>query len=125
MCFCIRGRKLRASLVSLNHRNLFREEGISSGHWAKNLATFYLLPAAFGILLISGIVRKELTILMPAVIYQTTNFASALSPVQLIVLVLVTMIYILVWQRSYVLPRSSARRRASAPMLYHLYWKST
>jgi len=52
------------------------------------------LPAAVGILLIFGIVRKELTILMLAVIYQTTNFASVLSPVQLIVLALVTMIYI-------------------------------
>ena len=52
------------------------------------------LPAAVGILLIFGIVRKELTILMLAVIFQTTNFASIMSPVQLIVLALVTMIYI-------------------------------
>jgi ferrous iron transport protein B len=52
------------------------------------------LPAAGGILLIFGIVRKELTILMLAVIFQTTNFASVLSPVQLIVLALVTMIYV-------------------------------
>lgn len=52
------------------------------------------LPAAVGILLIFGVVRKELTILMLAVIFQTTNFASVMSPVQLIVLALVTMIYI-------------------------------
>ena len=52
------------------------------------------LPAEVGILLIFGIVRKELTILMLAVIFQTTNFASVMSPVQLIVLALVTMIYI-------------------------------
>jgi ferrous iron transport protein B len=52
------------------------------------------LPAAVGILLIFGIVRKELTILMLAVIFQTTNFASIMSPVQLIVLALVTMIYV-------------------------------
>jgi ferrous iron transport protein B len=52
------------------------------------------LPAAVGILLIFGIVRKELTILMLAVIFQTTNFASVMSPIQLIVLALVTMIYI-------------------------------
>jgi ferrous iron transport protein B len=52
------------------------------------------LPAAVGVLLIFGIVRKELTILMLAVIFQTTNFASIMSPVQLIVLALVTMIYI-------------------------------
>jgi ferrous iron transport protein B len=52
------------------------------------------LPSAVGILLIFGLVRKELTILMLAVIFQTTNFAAVLSPVQLIVLALVTMIYI-------------------------------
>ena len=52
------------------------------------------LPAAAGILLIFGIVRKELTILMLAVIFQTTNFASIMTPVQLIVLALVSMIYI-------------------------------
>lgn len=52
------------------------------------------LPTAVGILLIFGIVRKELTILMLAVIFQTTNFASIMSPVQLIVLALVTMIYV-------------------------------
>jgi ferrous iron transport protein B len=47
-----------------------------------------------GILLIFGVVRKELTILMLAVIFQTTDFASVMSSVQLIVLALVTMIYI-------------------------------
>ncbi len=52
------------------------------------------LPSVVGILLIFGIVRKELTILMLAVIFQTTNFAAVLSPVQLMVLALVTMIYI-------------------------------
>ena len=52
------------------------------------------LPAVVGILLIFGIVRKELTILMLAVIFQTTDFAAVMSPVQLLVLALVTMIYI-------------------------------
>ncbi len=52
------------------------------------------LPAAVGILLIFGLVRKELTILMLAVVFQTTNFALVMSPVQLIVLALVTMIYV-------------------------------
>jgi Fe2+ transport system protein B len=37
------------------------------------------LPDSVGILLIFGIVRKELTILMLAVIFQTTNFASIMS----------------------------------------------
>ncbi len=52
------------------------------------------LPAVAGILLIFGVVRKELTILMLAVIFQTTNFALVMTPLQLIVLALVSMIYI-------------------------------
>jgi ferrous iron transport protein B len=52
------------------------------------------LPAVIGITLIFGIVRKELTILTLAVIFHTTNFASIMSPVQLIVLALVSMLYI-------------------------------
>jgi ferrous iron transport protein B len=39
-------------------------------------------------------VRKELTILTLAVIFGTTNFATIMSPVQLIVLALVSMLYI-------------------------------
>jgi len=52
------------------------------------------LPAVSGILLIFGIVRKEMTLLTLAVIFHTTNFASIMTPVQLIVLALVSMIYI-------------------------------
>jgi ferrous iron transport protein B len=52
------------------------------------------LPAVIGITLIFGIVRKELTILTLAVIFHTTNFATILTPVQLIVLALVSMLYI-------------------------------
>lgn len=52
------------------------------------------LPVVAGILLIFGVVRKEMTILTLAVIFQTTNFASIMTPVQLIVLALVSMIYI-------------------------------
>jgi len=52
------------------------------------------LPAVVGITLIFGIVRKELTILTLAVIFGTTNFATIMSPVQLIVLALVSMLYI-------------------------------
>ena len=52
------------------------------------------LPAVIGITLIFGIVRKELTILTLAVIFGTTNFAAIMTPVQLIVLALVSMLYI-------------------------------
>jgi ferrous iron transport protein B len=52
------------------------------------------LPAVIGITLIFGIVRKELTILTLAVLLGTMDFAAVLSPVQLIVLALVSMLYI-------------------------------
>ena len=52
------------------------------------------LPAIVGIALIFGIVRKEMTVLTLAVLLGTTNFAAVLTPVQLIVLALVSMIYI-------------------------------
>ena len=52
------------------------------------------LPAVVGITLIFGIVRKELTILTLAVIFGTMNFATIMSPVQLVVLALVSMLYI-------------------------------
>ena len=52
------------------------------------------LPAIAGILLIFGIVRKEMTLLTLAVIFHTTDFGSIMTPVQLIVLALISMIYI-------------------------------
>lgn len=52
------------------------------------------LPALSGVLLIFGIVRKELVVVMPSVIFGTTNLAEIFTPVQMIVLSLVTMIYI-------------------------------
>ena len=52
------------------------------------------LPAVSGILLIFGIVRKEMTLLTLAVIFHTTNFGSIMTPVQLIVLALISMIYV-------------------------------
>jgi ferrous iron transport protein B len=59
------------------------------------ITVFWLgLPEETGITLIFGIVRKELIILTLAVIFGTTDFGAILSPVQLIVLALVSMIYI-------------------------------
>ncbi len=52
------------------------------------------LPAITGILLIFGILRKELILVMLATLYGTTNFAQVLSPVQMITLALVSMLYI-------------------------------
>jgi ferrous iron transport protein B len=59
------------------------------------VTVFWLgLPVIVGITLIFGIVRKELTILTLAVLFGSTNFAAFLSPVQLIVIALVSMLYI-------------------------------
>jgi ferrous iron transport protein B len=52
------------------------------------------LPAITGILLIFGILRKELTLVMLAALMGTTNFALVLTPVQMLVFALVTMLYI-------------------------------
>ncbi len=52
------------------------------------------LPAMTGILLLFGILRKELVLVMLATLYSTTNFAEVLSPVQMITLALVSMFYI-------------------------------
>jgi ferrous iron transport protein B len=78
------------------------------------------LPAAVGILLIFGIVRKELTILMLAVIFQTTNFAAIMSPVQLIVLALVTMIYVPCLAVILCLAKEFGWKRASAITLFEV-----
>jgi ferrous iron transport protein B len=52
------------------------------------------LPAISGIFLIFGVARKEMVLLTLAVIMGTENFGSVMTPVQLIVLALVSMIYI-------------------------------
>ena len=52
------------------------------------------LPAVTGIALIFGILRKELTLIMLASLFRTTNLALAMTPVQMIVFTLVVMLYI-------------------------------
>ena len=52
------------------------------------------LPAITGITLIFGVLRKELTLIMLAALLGTTDFAQVLTPVQMIVFALVTMLYI-------------------------------
>jgi ferrous iron transport protein B len=52
------------------------------------------LPAITGILLIFGILRKELILVMLSVLLGTSDFASVLSPVQMLTLALVSMLYI-------------------------------
>ena len=79
------------------------------------ITTLWLgLPAVVGITLIFGIVRKELTILTLAVIFHTTNFATIMSPVQLIVLALVSMLYIPCISAIFALASEFGWRRALA-----------
>jgi len=78
------------------------------------------LPPQVGILLIFGIVRKELTILMLSVIFQTTDFASVMSSLQLIVLTLVTMIYIPCLAMILSLAREFGWKKASAISIFEV-----
>jgi ferrous iron transport protein B len=52
------------------------------------------LPAITGILLIFGVVRKELVLLGAVAIFHTTNLLVPMTPIQLTVLSLVSLIYI-------------------------------
>jgi len=56
--------------------------------------TWLGLPAVTGIALIFGVLRKELTLIMLATLFATTNFALVMTPVQMIVFTLVVMLYI-------------------------------
>jgi ferrous iron transport protein B len=52
------------------------------------------LPAVTGVILIFGILRKELTLILLASLMGTTNFALVLTPAQMFVLAFVVMTYI-------------------------------
>ncbi|MEW5996171.1 MAG: ferrous iron transporter B [Candidatus Micrarchaeota archaeon] len=52
------------------------------------------LPAFAGTLLLFGVVRKELVVVLPAVLYGTADLSSLFTPVQMLVLTIVTIFYI-------------------------------
>jgi ferrous iron transport protein B len=52
------------------------------------------LPAIAGVLLIFGVLRKELTLVMLATLMGTSNFGAVLTPTQMIVFAIVVMYYI-------------------------------
>jgi ferrous iron transport protein B len=76
--------------------------GIHLAGWLPAIANFLSpltvkwlgLPAITGILLIFGILRKELILVMLATLLGTANFAQVLSPIQMLILALVSMLYI-------------------------------
>lgn len=51
------------------------------------------LPSIVSILLLFGVIRKELVIIIPSILFGTTNLA-IFTPAQMIVLTFVTMIYV-------------------------------
>jgi len=77
-------------------------EGIYLAGWLESIANFLSpitvkwlgLPVISGILLIFGILRKELILVMLATLLGTANFSQILTPVQMITLALVSMLYI-------------------------------
>jgi ferrous iron transport protein B len=52
------------------------------------------LPAAAGVVLIFGVLRKELTLILLGSLMGSTDFASFLSPVQMFVFAFVVMVYV-------------------------------
>jgi ferrous iron transport protein B len=77
-------------------------EGIRLAGWLTHIANLLSpitvgwlgLPSITGILLIFGILRKELILVMLATLIGTTDFAQVFSPVQKLALALVSMFYI-------------------------------
>jgi ferrous iron transport protein B len=52
------------------------------------------LPAITGIVLVFGVLRKELTLIMLVALLGTANLASVLTPLQMIVFTIVVMLYV-------------------------------
>ncbi len=77
-------------------------QAINLAGWMPAISTFFSpvtvtwlgLPAITGILLIFGILRKELILVMLAAFLGTTNFSDALTSQQMITLAVVSMFYI-------------------------------
>ena len=72
------------------------------------------LPAITGVVFVFGIIRKEMTLLALAALFGTTVFSTVLSPVQLIVFALVTMLYVPCLSTILTLAKEFGWRRALA-----------
>ncbi len=83
-----------ASTVVIKALDMLGTLSVISGAMSPVTVGWLGLPAIAGVLLIFGMLRKELTLVMLAGYMGTTNFAAVLSPVQMIVFALVTMLYI-------------------------------
>jgi len=78
------------------------------------------LPVSAGILLIFGILRKELILVMLAALLGTTNFAQVLSPNQMITLALVSMFYVPCLSTIAVLKQEFGWKKALAITLFEI-----
>jgi len=78
------------------------------------------LPAIAGIVLIFGVLRKELTLIMLAALAGTTNLALILSPTQMIVFTLVIMFYIPCVSTIAALVKEFGYRKASYITLFEI-----
>ncbi len=69
---------------------------LNVAEWVLSPVTvFWLgLPAATGVVLIFGVLRKEMTLILLASIMGTTNFALILTPAQMFVFAFVVMLYV-------------------------------
>jgi len=64
-------------------------------NWMSPVTVGWLgLPAAAGVVLIFGILRKELTLILLGTLLGTTNFSAILTPVQMFVFAFVVMVYV-------------------------------
>jgi ferrous iron transport protein B len=71
------------------------------------------LPVATGVVLIFGILRKELTLILLASLMETSNFALILSPIQMFVFSFVVMVYVPCIATIAVLVKEFGYRRAA------------
>ena len=105
-------------------------EGIHLAGWLPSIANFLSpitvkwlgLPAITGILLIFGILRKELILVMLAALLGTANFAQALSSVQMLTLALVSMLYIPCIATIAVLWREFGWRKAVGITIFEIFF---
>jgi ferrous iron transport protein B len=88
---------------------------LNVAEWALSPVTvFWLgLPAATGVVLIFGVLRKEMTLILLASIMGTTNFALILTPAQMFVFAFVVMLYVPCVATIAVLAREFGARRAA------------
>jgi ferrous iron transport protein B len=63
--------------------------------WMSPITVWWLgLPAAAGVVLIFGVLRKELTLILLGSLLGTTDFSVILTPIQMFVFAFVVMVYV-------------------------------